>query len=71
MDRAAHVGSEHVVDQLVLLDPGQALEAVRDDLGAEVVAASGEVLDACFRARNRPFDARLQLFRGRHWRQRW
>ena len=38
--------AEHVVDQLVLLDPGQALEPVRDDLGAEMVAAAGEVVHA-------------------------
>ena len=32
--------AEDVVDELVLLDAGQALEAVRDHLGAEMVAAA-------------------------------
>ena len=45
MDGAADLLAEDVVDQLVLLDPGQALEPVRDDFGAEMVAAAGEVLD--------------------------
>ena len=45
MDCAADLRAEDVVDQLVLLDPGQALEPLRDDLRAEVVAASGEVVD--------------------------
>lgn len=44
MDRAAHLVAEHLVDQLVLLDAAEALEAVRHDLGAEVVSASGRVL---------------------------
>ena len=45
VDRAAHLVAEDVVDELVLVDPGEPVEAVRDDLGAEVVAAPGQVLD--------------------------
>ena len=44
MNSAADFVAEDVVDQLVLLYPGQALEALRDDLGAKVVPAAGEVL---------------------------
>src|SRR5918999_4499763 len=46
VDGPAHLVAEHVVDQLVLLDARQALEPVGDHLGAEVVAAAGEVLHA-------------------------
>ena len=44
MDGAAHLVTEYLVDQLVLLDAAEALETVRHDLGAEVVSASGRVL---------------------------
>ncbi len=44
MDRAADVFAEHVIDELVLLNAAEALETVRHDLGAEVIAASGCVL---------------------------
>ena len=44
MDRAAYVFAEHVIDELVLLNAAEALETVRHDLGAEVIAASGCVL---------------------------
>jgi iron-sulfur cluster assembly protein len=44
VDCAADLVTEHVVDQLVLLDAAQALETVRHDLRAEVVSASGCVL---------------------------
>jgi iron-sulfur cluster assembly protein len=45
VDRAADLFAEDVVDQLVLLDAAEALETVGHDLGAEVVSASGCVLD--------------------------
>ena len=41
MDRAADLVAEHVVDQLVLLDAREAVEALGHDLGAEVIAATG------------------------------
>ncbi len=50
MDVAADLGAEDGVDQLVLLNAGQAFEPVRDHLGAKVVSAAGEVLDAHPRA---------------------
>ena len=45
MDGAAHLVTEYLVDQLVLLDAAEALELVGDDLGAEVVSAPGCVLN--------------------------
>jgi iron-sulfur cluster assembly protein len=46
VNRSAHLFAEHAVDQLVLLDPAQHVEAARDDLRAEVVAPAREVLHA-------------------------
>jgi len=66
VDRAADLVSEHVVDQLVLLDAVQALEAVRHDLGAEVVASAGGVLDADLCSRQGVFDALTKFFCTRH-----
>ena len=50
MDRAADLVAEHVVDQLVLLDTCEALEALGHDLGAEVVPAAGCVLNSHLRS---------------------
>ena len=49
MDGAADLVAEYAVDELVLLDPGEAVEAFGLDLGPEVVAAAGQVLhgDLC------------------------
>jgi hypothetical protein len=58
---AAHLVAEHVVDELVLLDTRQALKPVRDHLGAEVVAAAGEVLHAYLCAGKRGNDAILEF----------
>jgi iron-sulfur cluster assembly protein len=49
VDRAADLFTKDVVDQLVLLDAAEALETVGHDLGAEVVSASGCVLDGDLR----------------------
>jgi hypothetical protein len=51
MDRPADLVAEHAVDKLVLVDTTEAVEAVGYDLGAKVVAAAGEVLNAHPRAR--------------------
>ena len=45
MDRTAHVVSEHVVDQLVLLDARGRRRGSEIALGAEVVATAGEVVN--------------------------
>jgi len=71
MDGAAHLVTEHVVDEPVLLDPRHPLEAIGLDLGTEVIAASGQVVDLRPRARNCLFDAGFQLVCSRHLRQRW
>ena len=63
MDGPAQLGAEHVVDQLVLLDPAEALEAVRDDLGTEVLAVTAYVH---LGVRERSFDPLLQVLWGRH-----
>ena len=44
MDRSADLAAEHVVNEPVLLDARKAGEAVRDDLGAEVVATTRQIL---------------------------
>jgi iron-sulfur cluster assembly protein len=44
VDGATDLVTEHLVNQLVLLDPAEALETVGHDLGAEMVSASCRVL---------------------------
>jgi hypothetical protein len=51
VDRTADFVSEDVVDQLVLLDSAEALETIRYDLGAKVIAAARGVLHADVGAR--------------------
>jgi iron-sulfur cluster assembly accessory protein len=66
VDRAAHLVAENAVDQLVLLDPAQAVEPSRDDLGAEVIASAGEILHPHVGVRKSLLDPRLQLVCARH-----
>jgi iron-sulfur cluster assembly protein len=61
VDRSTHLIAENAVDQLVLLDPAQAVELARHDLRAEVVASAGEILDPHLGVRNGVFDPRLEL----------
>ena len=61
MDRTADLGAEDGVDELVLLDPREPVEAVGDDLGAEVVAAAGEILHLGAGAGQRLLDPVLEL----------
>src|SRR5919108_3869687 len=69
VDRTTDVACEHVVDEPVLLDAREPLEAVRSHLGPEVVTASSEVLDRDQRAREGGLDALLQLvWSGHAWR---
>jgi iron-sulfur cluster assembly protein len=67
MDGAADFVAEDVVDQLVLLDPGQAVEAVRGDLGAKVVASARGVLHADVRPRQSLLYALSKLICAWHW----
>ena len=66
MDRSAHLVAEHAVDQLVLLDPAQPVEAARDDLRAEVIATAREVLHAHDRPRQGGLYSFLELVCARH-----
>jgi hypothetical protein len=66
MDRAADLFAEDVVDQLVLLDAAEALETVGHDLGAEVVSASGCVLDRDLGPRQGLLDALSKFLLARH-----
>jgi len=66
VDRATDLRSEDIVDEAMLLDSGQAREALGDDLGAEVVAAARQVLHLRAGAWQRRLDAVLQLLGGRH-----
>ena len=66
MNRPADLVAEHVVDELVLLDTGQTGEVVRNDLGAEVVAAAVQVLDLNLGAGQGLLDPLLEVIRGRH-----
>ena len=52
MDAVAELGSEHVVDEPVLGDPGQPFERGRADHGVEVMAVAGDL-------GHRPGNARL------------
>ena len=63
MDGSAQLGAEDVVDQLVLLEPRESLEAVRDDFGTEVMPVTADVH---LGVRKRRLDALLQILRGRH-----
>ena len=66
MNRASDLGSEDIVDEAVLLDSGQPLEAVRHHLRPEVVAAASQVLDLGIGAWKRLLYALLELLGGRH-----
>ena len=63
MDGAADLGAEDGVDAPVLLDPAHRRELRRHDLGAEMVAAAGEVGDLHARIGYRGLDALFQLLR--------
>jgi iron-sulfur cluster assembly protein len=67
MDGATDLVAEHVVDQLVLLDSAKALETMRCDLGAKVIAAARRVLHADVGARQSLLYALTEFFWGRHW----
>jgi iron-sulfur cluster assembly protein len=67
VDRAAHFVAEHLVDQLVLLDAAEALEAIGHDLGTEVVSASGCVLHGNLGSRQGLRDAFSKFFCAGHW----
>ena len=45
VQRAAHAAAERLVDHLVLLHAGLALEGARDDVGGVVVAVAGQIPD--------------------------
>ena len=66
MDRSADFVSEDVVDQLVLLDSAEALETIRNDLGAKVIAAAGRVLHADVGARQSLLYALTEFFCAGH-----
>ena len=66
MDRSTHLVAEHAIDQLMLLDPAQAVEAARHDLRAEMIAPPGESLHPHVGVREGPLDPRLQLVCARH-----
>src|SRR5688572_1456085 len=70
VDGAADLAAEHRVHAAMLLDTAHAREVGRHDGGAEVVPAAGEVLHLGAGARDGGLDALLELFRGRHRRQR-
>jgi iron-sulfur cluster assembly protein len=70
VDRASDLGSEDIVDEPVLIDSGQAREALGDDLRAEVVAAAGEVLDLGGGAGQCGLDPVLELLCAGHQRSR-
>jgi iron-sulfur cluster assembly protein len=62
VDRTADFASEDVVDQLVLLDSAEALETMRCDLGAKVIAAARRVLHADVGARQSLLYALTEFF---------
>ena len=66
MDWPAYLVSEHVVDEPVLLDARETVEAIRDHLGAKVVATAREVLDLGAGAGQGGLDALLEVLGGGH-----
>ncbi len=70
MDGAADIGPEHRVDTAMLLDAAQPGELRRDNFGAEVVPAAGEVDYMGAGPGKRGLDALLELIRGGHLTQR-
>jgi iron-sulfur cluster assembly protein len=66
VDRTADFASEDVVDQLVLLDSAEALETMRCDLGAKVIAAARRVLHADVGARQSLLYALTEFFCAGH-----
>ena len=67
MDCTADLGTEDLVDQLVLLKPGEALEALRCDLGTKMVASARGVLDLHVCPRQGLFNAISKFFCAWHW----
>lgn len=61
MYRRADLVAEDAVDELMLLDPAEPGEALRDDLRAEVVTAAGEILDGHLCTGQRARDSLLEL----------
>jgi iron-sulfur cluster assembly protein len=66
VDRTADFVSEDVVDQPVLLDSAEALETIRYDLGAKVIAAARRVLHADVGARQSLLYALTEFFCAGH-----
>ena len=66
MNGPADLVAEDRVHKLVLLYAREPVEPLRDDLGPEVVAPAGQVLDGRSRSRNCLFDALFQLLGARH-----
>jgi iron-sulfur cluster assembly protein len=66
VDRTADFVSEDVVDQPVLLDAAEALETIRYDLGAKVIAAARRVLHADVGARQSLLYALTEFFCAGH-----
>src|SRR3954471_10578002 len=66
VNRAADLAGEDVHHEPVLLDAAQARERGRDHGGAEMVAATGPVLDLSGRIGDRGLDALLDLQGGGH-----
>jgi iron-sulfur cluster assembly protein len=66
VDRSADLVSEDIVDQLVLLDPAEALETIRYDLGAKVIAAARGVLHPDVSARQSLLNAITEFFCAGH-----
>src|SRR5665647_278831 len=65
VQHAAHLAFERLIDQLMLLDPGFALERRRNHGRRVVVAVTGKIADRHFGVRNARFDQPLD-FAGIH-----
>ena len=66
MDGAAHLVTEDAIDELVLLDAAEALEALRGHLGPEVVSPTRQILHLGGGTGQGGLDALLEIVGGRH-----
>jgi iron-sulfur cluster assembly protein len=66
VDGPAHLVTEDAVDELVLLDPAEALETIRGHLCPKVVAATRQILHLSGGAGQGGFNALFEIVGGRH-----
>src|SRR5690242_13592000 len=59
MQLIAHAAAQRLIDHLMLLHAGLALEGARDDMGGVMIAVAAQILDAHLRVRQTILDQPL------------